>query len=165
MENAKPVIEEVSERFGKEFGRKYELFESYRLDDAERVVVAINSVAGEHKEVIDELRDEGEKVGLLKIRLFRPFPYTEIAAALKGSKIVTVLDRSTSMGAYGPLFVEICGSLYDADPRPMLYSRTFGLGGRELLLNDIRDLFEESKRYLNEGKNEKTSDFLNVRGG
>ncbi|MBN2139219.1 MAG: hypothetical protein JW720_15550 [Sedimentisphaerales bacterium] len=165
MANAKPVIEEVSERFGKEFGRRYELFESYRLDDAERVVVAINSVAGELKEVIDELRDEGEKVGLLKIRVFRPFPYAEIAAALKNSKIVTVLDRSTSMGAYGPLFVEICSSLYDANPRPMLYSRTFGLGGRELLLDDIRDLFEESKRYLNEGKIEKTSDFLNVRGG
>lgn len=165
MENAKGVIEEVSERFAEEFGRKYELFESYRLEDAERVVIAINSVAGELKEVIDELREEGEKVGLLKIRLFRPFPYAEIAAALKNSKIVTVLDRSTSMGAHGPLFVEICSSLFDVEPRPMLYSRTFGLGGRELLLEDIRDLFEESKRYLNEGKIEKTTDFLNVRGG
>jgi pyruvate ferredoxin oxidoreductase alpha subunit len=165
MENAKPVIEEVSEQFYQEFGRKYELFESYCLDDAERVVVAINSVAGELKEVIDELRDEGEKVGLLKIRLFRPFPYAEIAAALKDCRIVTVLDRSTSMGAYGPLFVEICSALFDADPRPMLYSRTFGLGGRELFLNDIRDLFEESKRYLDEGKIEKTTYFLNVRGG
>ncbi|RKY12334.1 MAG: pyruvate ferredoxin oxidoreductase [Planctomycetota bacterium] len=165
MENVIPVVEEVSERFYQEFGRKYELFESYCLDDAERVVIAINSVAGELKEVIDEVRDAGEKVGLLKIRLFRPFPYAEIAAALKNCKIVTVLDRSTSMGAYGPLFVEICSALYDADPRPMLYSRTFGLGGRELLLNDIRDLFEESKRYLDEGKIEKRSYFLNVRGG
>jgi pyruvate ferredoxin oxidoreductase alpha subunit len=165
MDNAKGVIEEVSERFAKEFGRKYELFESYRLEDAERVVIAINSVAGELREVIDELRDEDEKVGLLKIRLFRPFPYAEIAEALKNAKIVTVLDRSTSMGAHGPLFVEICSALFNADPRPMLYSRTFGLGGRELLLHDIRELFEESKRYLAEGKIEKPTDFLNVRGG
>jgi pyruvate ferredoxin oxidoreductase alpha subunit len=162
--NAKAAVEEVSERFARQFGRKYELFESYRLDDAERIVVAINSVAGEIKEVVDELRDEGEKVGLLKIRLFRPFPYAEITKALSGAGIVTVLDRSTSMGAYGPVFTEICTALYNARPRPMLYSRTFGLGGRELLLHDIREIFDESKRYLESGKVEKMFDFLNVRG-
>jgi len=161
---AKDVIEEVSEKFAQVFGRKYGLFESYRLDDAKRVVVAINSVAGEIKEVIDEIRDAGEKVGLLKIRLFRPFPYAEIAEALKNSKIVTVLDRSTSMGAHGPLFGEIRNALYDAQPRPLVYSRTFGLGGRELLLDDVRDLFKESAGYLENGKIEKLSDFLNVRG-
>ena len=165
MYKAKSVVEEVSNRFGGEFGRKYDLFESYRLDDADRVVVAINSVAGEIKEVIDELREQGEKVGLLKIRLFRPFPYAEIAQALKGCKIVTVMDRSTSMGAYGPLFSEISNALYDAEPRPLLYNRTYGLGGREMLLDDIKDVFKESKEYLDNGKVAKMFDFLNVRGG
>jgi len=162
---AKSVIQDVSDRFCQEFGRKYELFESYRLDGADRVIVAINSVAGEIKEVVDALRDEGEKVGLLKIRLFRPFPYAEIAEALKGAKMVTVLDRSTSMGAYGPLFGEIRTALYDAEPRPLIYNRTFGLGGRELFPDDIREIFAESQRYLQGGKIEKLFDFLNVRGG
>jgi len=165
MYKAKSVVEDVSNRFGGEFGREYDLFESYRLDDADRVIVAINSVAGEIKEVIDELRDQGEKVGLLKIRLFRPFPYAEIAQALKSCKIVTVMDRSTSMGAYGPLFSEISNALYDAEPRPLIYNRTYGLGGREMLLDDIKDVFKESKEYLDNGKVEKMFDFLNVRGG
>jgi pyruvate ferredoxin oxidoreductase alpha subunit len=164
MHKAKAVIEDVSKRFGEEFGRNYDLFESYRLDDADRVIVAINSVAGEIKEVIDELREQGEKVGLLKIRLFRPFPYAEIAEALEGCKIVTVMDRSTSMGAYGPLFSEISNALYDAEPRPLLYNRTYGLGGREMLLDDIKDVFKESKEYLDNGKVEKMFKFLKVRG-
>jgi pyruvate ferredoxin oxidoreductase alpha subunit len=164
MNNAPSVIADVSKKFAAQFGRSYEMFESYRLDDAERVVVAINSVAGEIKEVIDELRAQGEKVGLLKIRVFRPFPYAEIAQALAGCKIVTVMDRSTSMGAYGPLFGEISNALYNAEARPLLYNRTYGLGGREMLLDDIKDVFAESKQYLESGKVEKIYKFLNVRG-
>jgi len=164
MKNASSVVADVSKRFGEMFGRNYELFESYRLEDAERAVVAINSVAGEIKEVIDELRDEGQKVGLLKIRMFRPFPYARIAEALSGCKIVTVMDRSTSMGAYGPLFSEISNALYNAENRPLLYNRTYGLGGREMLLEDIKDVFAESKKYLDNGKVEKMYDILKVRG-
>jgi len=165
MYKAKSVVEEVSKRFGEEFGRRYHLFESYRLDDADRAVVAINSAAGEIKEVVDELREQRQKVGLLKIRLFRPFPYAEIAEALEDCRIVTVMDRSTSMGAYGPLFSEISNALYNAEAKPLLYNRTYGLGGREMLLDDIRDVFKESEQYLNNGKVEKMFDFLNVRGG
>ena len=164
MKNAKSVISEVSKKFSSQFGRNYDLFESYCLDDADRVIVAINSVAGEIKEVVDELREQGEKVGLLKIRVFRPFPYEEIARALKACKIVTVMDRSTSMGAYGPLFSEISNALYNLDSRPLLYNRTYGLGGREMLLDDIKDVFNESKKYLDNGKVNEISKFLNVRG-
>ena len=164
MNNAPSAIADVSKKFAAQFGRSYEMFESYRLDDAERVVVAINSVAGEIKEVIDELREQGEKVGLLKIRVFRPFPYDEIAKALSGCKIVTVMDRSTSMGAYGPLYSEISNALYNAEAMPLLYNRTYGLGGREMLLDDIKDVFAESKQYLESGKVETMYKFLNVRG-
>lgn len=165
MQKAKDVIEEVSEEFFKVFGRKYELFESYKLDDAERVIIAINSVAGEIKEVVDERREKGDKVGLLKIRSFRPFPYEEIAEALSGVKIITVLDRSESMGAYGPLFTEIRTTLYDVTEKPLAYNRMYGLGGRELFMDDIHDIYEESKEYLEAGKVEKVFDYLNVRGG
>lgn len=164
IHRAKSVVQEVSERFHQEFGRKYELFESYRLEDATRVIVAINSIAGEIKEVVDELREQGEKVGLLKIRLFRPFPYEEIAAALRQAQIVTVLDRSTSMGAYGPLFGEINNALLNANPRPLLYNRIFGLGGRVMLLDDVRKLFAENKQYLEAGQVEKQFDLVKVRG-
>ncbi len=161
---AKSVIEAVSNRFHQEFGRKYELFESYRLEDADRVIVAINSIAGEIKEVVDELRDQGEKVGLLKIRLFRPFPYEEIAAALQSARIITVLDRSTSMGAYGPLFGEINSALLHTTAHPLRYNRLFGLGGRVMLLEDVREIFAESQRYLAAGHVEEMFRFVKVRG-
>ena len=161
---AKGVIDEVSELFCEEFGRKYELFESYRLKDAERVIVAIGSVAGEVKEVIDALRKKGEKVGLLKIRAFRPFPYEEIREALKHAGVVAVLDRSASFGGYGPLFAEIRTALYDLERRPLVYNRTFGLGGRELYHDENAPLYPESDRYLHAGKVEKVYDILSVRG-
>lgn len=159
------VIKNVSNDFYKTFGRKYELFESYRLDDAERVIVAINSVAGEIKEVVDELRAKKEKVGLLKIRLFRPFPYEQICRALSNAKIITVLDRSDSFGAYGQLFNEIRSCLYDLKERPLIYNRVYGLGGRELFIEDIHEIYEESKNYLKNGTVDKIFDYLNVRGG
>jgi pyruvate ferredoxin oxidoreductase alpha subunit len=121
-------------------------------------------VAGEIKEVVDELRDKGEKVGLLKIRVFRPFPYVEIAEALSHARIIAVLDRSASMGAYGPLFTEIRTALYDVPSRPMIYNRTFGLGGRELFLDDIKAIFEQSEQYLQGGRIETVFDYLCVRG-
>lgn len=165
MRKAKDVIQEVSEEFAQVFGRRYGLFEAYRLDDAENVIVAISSVAGEIKEVIDERREKGDKVGLLKIRAFRPFPYEEIAAALKNAKVVAVLDRSESMGAHGPLFTEIRTSLFDAEPRPLVYNRIFGLGGRELFMDDIHAIFELSETYRKEGRVAKLTDYLKVRGG
>ena len=163
--NAKSVIREVSREFADAFGRLYDLFEGYRLDDAERVLVAINSVCGEIKEVVDELRDAGEKVGLLKIRVFRPFPHDEIREALRTARIVTVLDRMDSFGAYGPAL--------HRDPRrpsttssrgPLVAGRTYGLGGRDLFMDDIRGLFDESRRCLEKGNIESVSGYLGARG-
>ncbi len=165
MKNAKEAICEVSRDFYNVFGRKYELFESYKTADAEKVIIAINSIAGEIKEVVDELRNKNEKVGLLKIRSFRPFPYAEIAEALKNTKIIVVLDRSESFGAYGPLFTEIRTALYDMDDRPLVCNRIYGLGGRELSLAHIHNIFKESEGYLQKGKVEKIFDYINVRGG
>jgi len=162
---SKSIITEVSEEFNKVFGRKYELFESYRLEDAENVIVAINSVAGEIKEVIDELRLKGDRVGLLKIRVFRPFPYEEIKEALKNAGIITVLDRCDSLGAYGPLFGEIRTALYDLETRPIVYNRIYGLGGRELHIQDIHDIFEQNKTFMKNGHVDKIYDYINVRGG
>lgn len=166
MRNALRVIEEVSAEFAKKFGRKYDLFESYRLDDAEIVMVAIGSAAGEIKEIVDELRSKGEMVGLLKIRSFRPFPYVQIAEALSCAKIITVLDRSASFGAHGPLFTEICTAVYNySASRPLLLSHTYGLGGRELSMQMIEQVFAESRICLDKGEvNGRQGMWLNVRG-
>ncbi|WP_428868866.1 pyruvate ferredoxin oxidoreductase, partial [Clostridium sediminicola] len=101
MMNAKKVIMEVAAEFEKMSGRKYGMFESYKLDDAETAIVIINSAAGTAKDAIDALRAEGKKVGLLKIRVFRPFPAEEIAAALEGKVAVAVMDRAEGFNACG----------------------------------------------------------------
>lgn len=165
MVNAKEVVRLVAADFEKKFGRSYDFFETYRCDDAERIIVALNSAAGEIKEVIDELRGQGEKVGLLKIRMFRPFPYEEVREVLKSAKVVTVLDRSCSFGAWGPLFTEIRAALYDLSDKPLCYNRVFGLGGRDLMMRDIEAVFEESKGYLKKGSLDSVFDFMSVRGG
>ena len=166
MRNALRVIQEVSDDFAKTFGRAYGLFEEYRLDDAEIALVAISSAAGEIKEVIDQMRSKGEKVGLLKIRSFRPFPYAQIAQALSRAKIVTVLDRSASFGAHGPVFVEINTAVYNYSAnRPLLLGQTYGLGGRELTLRHIEHIIGESRLCLDKGAvGDRQGRWINVRG-
>ncbi len=166
MRNALRVIQEVSDDFARTFGRAYGLFEEYRLDDAEIVLVALSSACGETKEVIDQMRSKGEKVGLLKIRSFRPFPYAQIAQALSRAKIVTVLDRSASFGAHGPVFVEINTAVYNYSAnRPLLLGQTYGLGGRELTLRHIEHIIGESRLCLDKGAvGDRQGRWINVRG-
>jgi pyruvate ferredoxin oxidoreductase alpha subunit len=166
MRHAHRVIQEVSDDFAKTFGRKYGLFEEYRLEDAEIVIVALSSAAGEIKEVIDEMRTKGEHVGLLKIRSFRPFPYVEIGRALSNARIVTVLDRSASFGAHGPVFTEISTAVcnYSTD-QPLLLAHTFGLGGRELTLRAIEHIISESRICIDKGEvGARQGLWVNVRG-
>ncbi len=144
MQNADRVIREVGAEFGGRFGRLYEMVERYRLDDAETAIVVLSSTAGIVKEVVDALRDEGRKVGLLRPRVFRPFPARDIVEALKGLRAVAVMDRSLSFGAEGgPVFTEIRDALFDCEPRPKIVSRVFGLGGRGVARDEIREIYDE----------------------
>ena len=153
MMRAKDAAVEVMKDFSKRFGREYGLFETYRLEDADTAIVILNSAAGTTKVAIDELRKQGKKVGLLRPRLFRPFPWQEIAAALKNVKAVAVLDRVDSMNAFGgPLFNEVRSALYDLDPRPKIFGRTYGLGGRDYKVKDAVAVFEELSRVVETGK-------------
>ena len=112
MKNAKKVILEVAKDFEKMTGRKYGLFEEYKLDDAEYVIVCMNSTAGTTKAAIEDLRKQGIKAGLLKVRVFRPFPEEEIAHALRNVKSVAILDRSEMFAATGgPLGAEVTAAL------------------------------------------------------
>ncbi|MBW2974248.1 pyruvate ferredoxin oxidoreductase [Candidatus Woesearchaeota archaeon] len=143
-----PAMEEAKKEFitiGNELsgitGRKYPYFDSYKLKDAEAVIVVMNSTAGTTKTAIDNLRKEGKKAGLLKLRLFRPFPYKEVANALKSVKNIAVLDRSVSFGANPPLYGEIKNALYDAKYDGKLHSLVFGLGGRNIYVEEIENVF------------------------
>ena len=142
------VVLDVARDFEKISGRKYGLFETYRLDDAEIGLVILNSAAGTSKDTVDEFRDRGVRAGLLKPRLYRPFPYGEVGAALKHLKAVCVLDRADAFGgSYGPLFLDIATSLYLYQHKPILVNKIYGLGGRdylpahaELVLNELVEI-------------------------
>jgi len=153
MKRAKDAALEVMADFGKRFGREYGLFETYRLEDAETAIVILNSAAGTTKVAIDELRKQGKKVGLLRPRLFRPFPWQEIAVALKGKKAVAVLDRADSMNAFGgPVFNEVRSALYDLENRPKMINRIYGLGGRDYKVKDAISVFDELAKIAETGK-------------
>ncbi|MCE5300417.1 MAG: pyruvate ferredoxin oxidoreductase [Spirochaetia bacterium] len=152
MANAKQVILDVGREFGKVFGREYGLIDTYKCEDADFIVVCMGSTAGTTKSVVDELRAEGVKAGLLKIRVYRPFPAQEIAAALGKAKAVAVLDRAESLSNQaGPVATEIKSGLFDAGVRVPFASYIYGLGGREIFKEDIRKVYTDLKN-LAEGK-------------
>ncbi len=162
---ARPVVKKVGEEFGKIFGRSYNCFESYKLDNAEYAIVIMGSAAGTAKDVVDVLREDGVKAGLLKIRMFRPFPAEEIKEALGNVKVVATLDRVIPAGAYGsPLFNEVRSALYDAPKRPMVIDYVYGLGGRDIQPKHFKEVYENLQRIARTGKIEKILDFINIRG-
>lgn len=158
MENAKAAIEEVFEDFAALSGRKYEMLEAYRCEDAEYVTVVIGSTAGTMKEAVDQLREEGHKVGCIKVRVYRPFPIEKFKELLSGRKMVAVMDRHISLGSTGPMFNEVCSSVIDVDDSPDVVNFVYGLGGRDVPVSDLKEV------YMNmiEGKCKKLN-FLGVR--
>jgi pyruvate ferredoxin oxidoreductase alpha subunit len=164
IENAPPVIEEVGKEFGKKFGREYSFFEEYRMDDAEICIIVMSSAAGTCKDAIDELRSKGKKIGLLKPRVFRPFPHQKIAETLKEMKAVAVLDRSSSPGAFGaPLFSEIRSALYDYEERPKIVNYVYGLGGRDIMVEHFEEVAVKLEKIAETGKVEEPFGYINLR--
>ncbi len=143
MMNAKQVILDVAADFEKTFGRKYGFFEEYKMEDAEVAIVLIGSTAGTAKECVDKMRSEGKKAGLVKIRVFRPFPAGELAQALSKVKAVAVMDKSegfTSNG--GPVFAETAAACYDNENHPAMINVVYGLGGRDVQVGDVERVYD-----------------------
>jgi pyruvate ferredoxin oxidoreductase alpha subunit len=158
------VALEVGEEFGKKFGRKYGLFEEYKMDGAEVAIVVLGSAAGTAKVVIDELREKGMKVGMIKVRMFRPFPYLQIAEALSGVTAVAVLDRSDALaGMGGPVYGEIRSALYDSVTRPTVVNYIYGLGGRDITLEHISSVYHDLLAIANGETAPKLVNYLGVR--
>jgi pyruvate ferredoxin oxidoreductase alpha subunit len=144
MKNAKPVILEVARRFAEISGRSYGFFEAFEMEDAEVALVLIGSSAGTAKETVKQLRKEGKKVGLVKIRVFRPFPMEELAETLNGVKAVAVMDKAESFSACGgPLFAEVRSALYDLENRPKTINYVYGLGGRDICVEDFAMIYDQ----------------------
>ncbi len=141
MKNSFGVIEKVTKEFEKKFGRKFGIFiDTYKMEDAETVIVAMGSVVGTIKESIDLMRANGIKVGLMKVRTFRPFPKQAVVDCLKNIKNVIVIDRASSVGAGGILATEIRSAFYGNTSVPKVNSYIVGLGGRDITIKTITDI-------------------------
>ncbi len=164
MKRAKKVIKEVAEEFEKWTGRKYEFFEKYKLDDAEIAIVCMNSTAGTTKAVVDKLREKGIKAGLLKIRMFRPFPTEEIAEELSHLKAVAILDKADSLnGAGGALFEDVTSSMYVNKKYVPMINYVYGIGGRDTTEKQLESVYQDLEEIVKSGKIEKTYRYLGLR--
>ncbi len=164
MIDAKEVIRKVGKEFGEMTGRTYGLVEEYMMDDADVAIILMGSSAGTAKEAIQELRAEGHKVGLIKIRAFRPFPKEEIVAALSKVKAFAVMDKADSFSALcGPIYADTCAALYTAPVRPLGINYIYGLGGRDVRVDSIKHVFAEVEKIAATGEVGETYRYLDVR--
>ncbi|MHA1441334.1 MAG: pyruvate ferredoxin oxidoreductase, partial [Candidatus Heimdallarchaeota archaeon] len=144
MAEASKVIPKVFEEFGEKTGRHYSMVEEYKMEDADMVFVTMGALAGTTKHVVDKYRNAGKKVGMLKVKTYRPFPDEEIAKALKGVDAIGVIDRDLTFGAPGPaLYTDIKTSLYDYKERPQVFGYVAGIGGRDVLVKDYEYIYEQ----------------------
>jgi len=144
LERAKEVVNQTGELFSEKFGRKYQTVEAVKTEDADMVLVTSSSVTSPARIVVDELRKEGKKIGLLKIRLFRPFPVEDVKKVLTGKKRAVVIDRNCSWGKGGIFADELRGGLYNEDDMPVVHSYVAGIGGKSITPELIREMIEEA---------------------
>ncbi|MCF2683194.1 pyruvate ferredoxin oxidoreductase [Faecalicatena contorta] len=164
MKHVSGVVLDVAKEFAALSGREYGLFEEYCMEDAQRAVVIIGSAAGTTKDAIDKLRAQGEKVGMIKIRLFRPFPASEIAEALKDVKAVAIMDRAESYtNQGGPLGADVMAALFRARSEALAVNYIYGLGGRDVRVEDMEAVYETLKQIIEDGDAEETYRYMGIR--
>ncbi|MBN2542585.1 pyruvate ferredoxin oxidoreductase [bacterium] len=147
MKKAFPVVEQVGKEFGNLTGRYYSLFEEYKTEGADYVVMALGSAAGTAKAAVDKMREAGRKVGMIKLRLFRPFPYIQLREMLSKFKAIGIMDRCASFGGYGgPVFSEIRSALYGINNPPVVTNYIYGLGGRDISIAQIEGILDSVEK-------------------
>jgi pyruvate ferredoxin oxidoreductase alpha subunit len=165
MDRAFKVIQDVADEYAELSGRQYGLLDPYRLEDAEIAIVVVGSTAGTTRMVVDKLRAKGVKAGMVRVRVFRPFPVAAYTKALEHVKVVGVMDRADSFGAQGgPVFLEVRAALYDSDPRPQVLPFIYGLGGRDIYPDNIEQAFAVLEKAAQDKKRTSTERrYLNLR--
>ena len=165
LEISKEVIKEVAKKYKELTGRGFELFEEYKTEDADYIMLIMGSAAGTAKEAVDELRAEDKKVGVLKLRVFRPFPSEEIAKALANCKAVAVKDRCESYnGNGGPLGSEVPAALFKNKVMIEAVNYIYGLAGRDFTIKDVKDVFAELEDMIENGKTVEQYQYIRLRG-
>lgn len=165
MRNAKKVILDVASDFEKMTGRKYSFFEEYKMEDAEVVIVCMNSTAGTAKYTADKLREQGIKSGVLKVRVYRPFPAEEIAKALSKAKAIAVLDKADSLNAVGgALFEDVVSGMFVSKVQIPTVNYVYGIGGRDTTSKDIESVYNDLTEIVKTGEIGNPYRYLGVRG-
>ena len=164
MENSKEVILEIAKKFKDMAGREYGLFEEYKTQDADYIMLIMGSAAGTAKQAVDELREQGKKVGVLKLRVFRPFPAKEIAEALKNCKAAAIMDRCESYnGNGGPLGSEVTAGLFYHKINIEAVNYIYGLAGRDFTISDVNGVFAELEDMVVNGKEVEQHKYIRLR--
>ena len=161
--NSREIIVQGWKEFGDIFGRYYHPVEEYRTENAETLLLTMGSFTETAKIVIDEKRDKGEAIGLISLRLWRPFPFEEFRRAVKGAKILIVFDRCISFGMGGPVFSEVRSALYDEEPRPKVVGIIGGLGGRDMSEEDFEYVIDRGTEIAEKGS-ERMLETVGIRG-
>lgn len=165
MDHVLPIIERVQKEFGELSGRHYPIVDEYRMDDAEVAILCMGSTGGTGKVAVERLREQGKKVGLIRCRVYRPFPKQAMIRALTRAQVIGVLDRSDTMSTLGGhLYNDARGILYDADHRPRLKNYVYGLGGRDISIEEIEAIYDELFAIKKTGKVDKDIVYFGVRG-
>ncbi len=150
--NSKKTILKIWDEWEKRFGRRYRPVETYKAEGAEVLLLIMGSMGETAELAVDELRDKGVAVGLIKIRLWRPFPFDELRKAVKGARILAVMDRAVSFGdSGGPVFADVKSALYSEDNRPLIVNYIMGLGGRDVSVEDFVNMAESAVKAKKEG--------------
>lgn len=164
MENSKQVIREVAQEYRELSGRGFELFEEYRTQDADYIMLIMGSAAGTAKQAVDDLRERGKKVGVLKLRVFRPFPAEEIAQALKNCKAAAIMDRCESYnGNGGPLGSEVPAALFKKKVMIETVNYIYGLAGRDFTVRDAMGIFGELENMVEKGTSVEQYQYIRLR--
>jgi pyruvate ferredoxin oxidoreductase alpha subunit len=159
------VIDEVFAEFEKLTGRKYKRLETYKMEDAEVAIVALGTTYESAQLAADKMREQGVKAGVIAPRVIRPFPLEEMAAALQNVKAIACMDRSAPGGTVGALYNEICGALFNTSARPVISNIIYGLGGRDMTITTLCEIYAELDKDAKSGKrNGPLQRFVGVRG-
>ena len=164
LKHSQEIVLKVAEEFEKISGRKYGLFEEYRTEDADYIMLIMGSAAGTAKQAVDDLRAQGKKVGVVKLRLFRPFPADELAEALKNAKAAAIMDRAESYnGNGGPLGSEVTAGLYRKKIMIETVNYIYGLGGRDFTVQEVYDIFGDLEDFIENGNAPEQFKYIGLR--
>lgn len=165
MDHVLPIIDKVQNDFAKEFGRHYPILEEYKMDDAEVAILAMGSTGGTAKVAVERMRENGKKVGLIRCRVYRPFPKEAMLKALTKVNVVGIMDRADTLSSMGGHLYNDCRSvLYDSNTKPVLKNYVYGLGGRDISIEEIESIYEELLAFKKTGKVDKDIAYYGVRG-